>query len=73
MDIKLEHLSAAVSRNTEIAETLDTILSGPNDRAFLICDFTDCKFNVTGRCNIYAVQDGPRMKTKPCERYQPRT
>jgi hypothetical protein len=74
VDIKLDQLSAAVSRNSEIAEKLDKILTGPNDRAFLICDLDDCKFNIKGRCNIYAVQDVPRMKTKtPCDKYEPRT
>ena len=72
MNIKLEQLSA-VGRNPDIAEKLDKLLTGPNDRAFLICEYSDCKFNEKGRCSIYAVQDVPKMKTKaPCDSYQPR-
>ena len=73
VSVKLQELSVAIGRNEDIANKLDAILTGPNDRAFVICEFDDCKFNVKGRCNIYAVQDVPRMKTKgPCERYEPR-
>ena len=72
MGIKLEQLSA-VGRNTDIAEKLDQLLTGPNDRAFLVCEFDDCRFSDQGRCSIYAVQDVPKMKTKaPCSSYQPR-
>ena len=73
MDIKREQLSAAVGRNQDVAEKLDKILSGPNDRAFLICEFEDCRLNSKGRCSIYAVQDVPKMKTRtPCASYEPR-
>lgn len=74
MGVKLEQLSAAVGRNVDIAEKLDQILTGPNDRAFLVCEFDDCKFNLNGRCSIYAVRDVPKMKTKEaCDRYEARS
>lgn len=73
MTIKLDRVSIAVSRNPEVAEKLDQLLTGPNDRAFLVCEFTDCNFNQKGRCSIYMVQDVPKMKTRPCNSYQPRT
>ncbi len=71
--VKLEQLSAAVGKNPEIAEKLDQLLTGPNDRAFLVCEFDNCKFNDKGRCSIYAVQDVPKMRPNaPCDRYEPR-
>jgi hypothetical protein len=72
--VKLEQLSAAIGKSAEIAEKLDQILAGPNDRAFLVCEYDDCKFNLKGRCSIYAVQDVPRMKTKAaCSSYETRS
>ena len=73
MTINLDQVSIAVSRNPEIAEKLDRLLTGPDDRAFLVCEFDDCNYNEKGRCSIYTVQDVPKMKTKPCSSYQPRT
>lgn len=73
MDVKLEQLSVAVGKNPEIVEKLDQLLTGPNDRAFVVCEFSDCKFNYKGRCSIFTVRDVPSMKTKPCDRYELRS
>ena len=71
MSLKLDQLSA-VGRNPDVAEKLDKLLTGPDDRAFLICESDDCKFHGKGSCSIYAVQGVPKMKTKgPCDSYLP--
>ena len=64
-------IATAVGMNTAVAEKLDQVLAGPNDRAYIVCTITDCKLNVKGHCTIFAVLDVPPMKTgQPCERYE---
>ncbi|MBJ6727420.1 hypothetical protein [Geomesophilobacter sediminis] len=73
MDPKMERTAAAVGKNEEIADALDELLKGPNDRAFVVCSFDDCKSNITGRCTVYTIQNVPRMRTTgPCEGYEAR-
>ena len=75
MDEKLARMAALAGQNEEIAEKLDKVLTGPNDRAYVLCSYSDCKLHLDGRCTIYTVLDVPRMKTgQPCssyERFQP--
>lgn len=75
MDEKLARIAALAGGNDEIAEKLDKVLTGPNDRAYVICSYADCKLHFKGHCTIYTVLDVPRMKTDgPCksyERFQP--
>ena len=71
MDTKLSHMAQVVGMNQEIAEKLDQLLVGPNDRAYVMCSYLDCKLSVKGRCTIFTVLDVPRMKTgQPCDRYE---
>ena len=73
MDNKLKHMAVTVGMNPDIAERLDQVLVGPNDRAYVMCTFTDCKLSTQGRCTIFTVLDVPRMKTgTPCDRYEAR-
>jgi hypothetical protein len=73
MDDKLEQVAAAAGRNPDIVEKLDQSLTGPNDRAYVICTFLECKHSIKGQCTIYTVQDVPPMKTGvPCDRYEAR-
>lgn len=70
MEDELTHVAAMAAKNRDVAEKLEQILAGPNDRAYLVCSFGDCKLNIKGRCTIYAVLDVPSMKRdKPCEKY----
>ena len=65
--------AAAAGTKPEVAETLDKVLTGPNDRAFVVCTFEGCTHNLKGKCTIYAVQDVPRMKRgAPCDSFEPR-
>lgn len=74
MDSKLEQTAAAVGRHPDVVEKLDELLAGPNDRAFVICQFDDCQSNVKGRCTVYAVQGVPKMKPNThCESYERKT
>jgi hypothetical protein len=71
MDDKLRTMAATVGMNSDIAEKLDQVLVGPNDRAYVMCTYTDCKLSMKGRCTIFTVLDVPRMKTgAPCDRYE---
>ena len=71
MDDKLKHMAATVGMNADIAEKLDQLLVGPNDRAYVMCSYLDCTLSVKGRCTIFTVLDVPRMKTgQPCDRYE---
>lgn len=73
MEDELTHVAAAAGKNTDVVDKLDRILVGPNDRAFVVCSFADCTYNIKGQCTIYAVLDVPSMKrNKPCDRYQAR-
>jgi hypothetical protein len=73
MDDKLEQVAAAAGRNPDIVEKLDQSLTGPNDRAYVVCTFLDCKHIIKGQCTIYTVQDVLPMKTGvPCDRYEAR-
>jgi hypothetical protein len=70
-DERLKHMAVSVGMNTDIAEKLDQVLVGPNDRAYLMCSYLDCKLSSKGRCTIFTVLDVPRMKTgAPCDRYE---
>ena len=67
MDDKLAQAAALAGTNSDVVNKLDQILVGPNDRAYVICSFDDCKLHLKGRCTIYTVLDVPRMKTgQPC-------
>ncbi len=71
MDEKLARMAALAGSNEEIAEKLDAVLAGPNDRAYLVCGYADCKLHLNGRCTIYTVLDVPRMKSgAPCKSYE---
>lgn len=72
MDSKLTDIAATVGLNPEVAEKLDQILVGPNDRAYLVCSFAECRHSLKGRCTIFTVLDVPRMKrsAQPCEKYE---
>ncbi len=71
MDDKLERVAAATGKNRALADKLDQILTGPNDRAFLVCTYRECEHNVKGECSIYTVMDVPPMKPgAPCDSYR---
>ncbi len=71
MDDELTMVAVQAGRNRDVADKLDQILVGPNDRAYVVCTFRDCKQNIKGRCTIYTVLDVPRMKrVKPCDKYE---
>lgn len=71
MEDELTNVAAAAGRNTDVVEKLERILVGPNDRAYIVCSFTDCTHHLKGHCTIYTVLDVPSMKRdKPCDKYQ---
>lgn len=70
MDDKMEQIAAAAGKDQALADRLEQILTGPNDRAFLVCTCLDCTHIAKGECTIYTVMDVPRMKPgAPCESY----
>lgn len=71
MDDKLARIAALAGANDKIVDKLEQVLSGPNDRAFVVCSFSDCESHNQGRCTIYTVLDVPRMQTgRPCQGYR---
>ena len=69
MDDKLEQLAVSAGKNQTLADKLDQVLTGPNDRAFLVCIYRECEHNIKGECSIYTVSDVPPMKPgAPCDR-----
>ena len=70
MDDKMEQIAATAGKDPALRDKLEQILTSPNDRAFLVCTYLDCKHNAKGECTIYTVMDVPRMKPgAPCDRY----
>lgn len=71
MDDKLKRMAALAGNSKAVVEKLDQILVGPNDRAYVICSYADCRLHLNGRCTIYTVLDVPRMKTgERCSSYE---
>jgi len=71
MDEKLARIAALAGSNDEIADKLDKVLTGPNDRAYVVCSYADCELHFKGRCTIYTLLDVPRMKGGgPCSSYR---
>lgn len=69
MDLKRGEVGAVPIGNDIVAK-LDNILTGPNDRAFVVCSLADCNLNKKGQCTIFTLHDVPRMKTgQPCDSY----
>lgn len=64
-------IAAATGMDVDVVKKLDSILTGPNDRAFVVCTATDCKKNKKGQCTIFTLLDVPRMKTgQPCDKFE---
>lgn len=71
MSEETERIAALAARSSDIAEKLDKMLVGRNDRAYVVCTFDDCALHLKGRCTIYTVPDVPPMKTgQPCSSYE---
>jgi len=71
MGDKIEQIAAATGKDSALKDRLEQILTGPNDRAFLICKCLDCTHITKGECTIYTVKDVPRMKPgAPCDSYK---
>lgn len=69
MSIK-EKTAAAVASHPDVAEKLDSLMTCPNDRAYVVCKHLDCLHNIKGECTIFAVLDEvARSKDEPCTRY----
>jgi hypothetical protein len=51
----MEEIAALIVRNQDIVDILDNVLTGPEDRAYVICSATECRNNVKGRCIIHTV------------------
>lgn len=56
MNKKLDKVVASIAGNKEIVDLLDVILSGPDDRAYIVCSAEECRNNVQGRCSIHTVK-----------------
>ena len=52
----MESVAALIGRNQDIVDILDEVLSGPDDRAYIVCSTVACSSNVQGRCSIHTVK-----------------
>lgn len=70
MDEKLKEVATRLGDNTELVDELDRRLQEPGDRAYLVCEYTDCRHHIKGRCTIYMITNPPeRQGTGPCASY----
>ncbi len=71
MDEKLKELATRIGDNHELVDELERRLQKPGDRAYLVCEFLDCRHNAKGRCTIFMVTDPPeRTGNGPCASYE---
>ena len=71
MNDKIARVAALAGGSKDVADKLDQLLTGPNDRAYVVCSYSDCRLHYKGSCTIYTVLDVPRMKTTgPCNSYE---
>ena len=70
MDKNLEQVAAVIGDNAKLVDELERKLQEPGDRAYLVCEYVDCRHNVKGRCIIYTVTNPPeRQGNGPCASY----
>lgn len=70
MSNKMEKTASIVGSQPDVIEKLDKLMTCPNDRAYIVCNFLDCAHNVKGSCTIFTVLDTvARAEGKPCSRY----
>jgi hypothetical protein len=53
---KMEVVAAMIGRNQDLVDILDEVLSGPDDRAYILCSTVACSNNIKGQCTIHTVQ-----------------
>jgi hypothetical protein len=56
MNRKLDKVVASIAGNRELVDTLDQILTGPDDRAYIVCLAEECRNNLHGTCSIHTVK-----------------
>jgi len=56
MDKMKKNIGTIIGRNQELVEILDGILTGPDDRAYIVCTADECRNNEKGRCTIHTVK-----------------
>jgi hypothetical protein len=70
MDEKMVQVAVAIGENSDLVDKLEQMLQNPGDRAYLVCDFHDCRHNRQGRCSVYTVTNPPERSGKgPCASY----
>ena len=52
---KKEEIAGMIGRNRDIVDLLDNLLTGCDDRAYIICSAAECGNNKQGRCSIHTV------------------
>lgn len=65
-----EKTAAAVGSQPDVAEKMDSLMTCPSDRAFIVCKELDCVHNAKGECTIFMILDEvARGKGEPCVKY----
>jgi hypothetical protein len=59
---KNEEIAGLLGRNQDVVDMLETLLTGPDDRAYIVCSAVECRNNVQGRCTIHAVKNGRALQ-----------
>jgi hypothetical protein len=63
MTKKMEEIAGAIGRDKEVVDKLSQVLTGPRDRAYVVCAAVECKQNVKGVCAIYTVTNPPERES----------
>ena len=61
MKRKMDGFAASIYNNEEIVDVLDSLLTEPDDCAFVVCSAYECKHNDKGRCTIHTVKGRRRI------------
>ena len=70
MGKKIGEIRAKIGSDPGIAEVLDHILTGPDDRAYIVCQESGCRKNIKGRCSIHTVRSRRDTAGGRCRDYE---
>lgn len=66
-----EVVAAAIGRDKDVVDKLSQVLTGPRDRAYVVCSALECKHNVKGQCTVYTVINPPeKLDGGVCKDYE---
>jgi hypothetical protein len=55
------NVATAISESKELVDMLDMILTESSDRAYVVCDETECRNNRKGKCVIHMIKGSRKL------------